>query len=164
MTSQKYFEEAWNNRKLVGGALKAAHVRPDYHLYEDLLQDGVILYADMLRKLDGQKPRTEIDKLSFKKILWQTIDALRREQRVFEHNTAIDEAYDLGEAAAWNNLVALKNEAKKLSQLEQVILFEHLLEKKTITQLVEECGVPRITLKRLKKQLLGKLRAVMEPK
>ena len=24
MTSQKYFEEAWNNRKLVGGALKAS--------------------------------------------------------------------------------------------------------------------------------------------
>lgn len=67
MTSQKYFEEAWKNRKLVGGALKAAHVRPDYHLYEDLLQEGVILYAEMLRKLDGQKVRSEIDKLSFKR-------------------------------------------------------------------------------------------------
>lgn len=162
MTSQKYFEEAWKNRKLVGGALKAAHVRPDYHLYEDLLQEGVILYAEMLRKLDGQKTRTEIDKLSFKNLLWHIIDTLRREQRVCERNTAIDKAYDLGEAAAWDNLVALKNEAKKLSHLEQVILFEHLLEEKTITQLVEECGVPRITLKRLKKQLLGKLRAVME--
>lgn len=162
MTSQKYFEEAWKNRKLVGGALKAAHVRPDYHLYEDLLQEGVILYAEMLCKLDGQKTRTEIDKLSFKKLLWHIIDTLRREQRVCERNTAIDKAYDLGEAAAWDNLVALKNEAKKLSHLEQVILFEHLLEKKTITQLVEECGVPRITLKRLKKQLLGKLRNVME--
>ena len=162
MTSQKYFEEAWKNRKLIGGALKAAHVRPDYQLYEDLLQDGVILYADMLSKIDGQKTRNEIDKLSFKKVLWHIIDILRREQRVCERNTAIDKAYDLGEAAAWDNLVALKNEAKKLSQLEQVILFEHLLEKKTITQLVEECGVPRITLKRLKKRLLGKLRAVME--
>ena len=70
--------------------------------------------------------------------------------------------YDLGEAAAWDNLVALKNEAKKITQREQEILFEHLLEKKTITQLVEECGVPRITLKRLKKQLLRKLRNVME--
>ena len=162
MTSQKDFEEALKNRKLVGGALKSAHVRPDYHLYEDLLQEGVILYAKMLSKLDGQKTRTEIDKLSFKKLLWHIIDTLRLEQRVCEHNTTIDEVYNLGEAAAWNNLVALKNEAKKLSQLEQVILFEHLLEKKTITQLVEECGVPRITLKRLKKQLLGKLRAVME--
>lgn len=150
MTSQKYFEEAWKNRKLVGGALKAAHVRPDYHLYEDLLQEGVILYAEMLRKLDGQK------------VLWQTIDALRREQRVCERNTAIDEAYDLGKTEAWDNLVALKDEVNKLSQLEQVILFEHLLEKKTITQLVKECGIPRITLKRLKKQLLGKLRNVME--
>lgn len=120
------------------------------------------MYAEMLRKLDGQKTRSEIDKLSFKKVLWQTIDALRREQRVCERNTAIDEAYDLGKTEAWNNLVALKNEIKKLNQLEQVILFEHLLEKKTITQLVEECGIPRITLKRLKKQLLGKLRNVME--
>ena len=120
------------------------------------------MYAEMLRKLDGQNTRTEIDKLSFKKLLWHIIDTLRRELRVCERNTAIDKAYDLGEAAAWDNLVALKNEAKKLSHLEQVILFEHLLEKKTITQLVEECGVPRITLKRLKKQLLGKLRAVME--
>ena len=109
MTSQKYFEEAWKNRKLVGGALKAAHVRPDYHLYEDLLQDGVILYADMLSKLDGQKTRNEIDKLSFKKVLWHIIDTLRREQRVCERNTTIDKAYDLGEAAAWDNLVALKS-------------------------------------------------------
>ena len=148
MTSQKYFEEAWKNRKLVGGALKAAHVRPDYYLYEDLLQEGVILYAEMLRKLDGQKTRTEIDKLSFKKLLWHIIDTLRREQRVCERNTAIDKAYDLGEAAAWDNLVAINNEAKKLSHLEQVILFEHVLEKKTIAKLVEECGVPRNTLKR----------------
>ena len=70
--------------------------------------------------------------------------------------------YDLGEAAAWDNLVALKNEAKKLSQLEQVIRFEQLLDKKTVTQLVEECGVPRIKQKQLKKQLLQKLRNVME--
>lgn len=116
----------------------------------------------MLHKLDGQKTRNDIDKLSFKKILWQTIDILRREQRVCEHNAAIDEAYDLGETASWDNLVALKNEVKKLSQLEQVILFDHLLERKTITQLVEECGVPRITLKRLKKQLLQKLHALLE--
>ena len=101
-------------------------------------------------------------KICCKKVLWQTIDALRREQRVCEHNTAIDEAYDLGEAATWDNLVALKNEVKNLSQLEQVILFEHLFERKNITQLVEECGVPRITLKRLKKQLLQKLHVLLE--
>src|SRR5699024_11416053 len=131
MTSQKYFEEAWKNRKLVGGALKAAHVRPDYHLYEDLLQEGVILYAEMLRKLDGQKTRTEIDKLSFKKLLWHIIDTLRREQRVCERNTAIDKAYDLCEAAAWDKLVALKNEANKLIHLEQVFLFVNLLVMRT---------------------------------
>ena len=40
MISQNSFRKAWENRKLVGGALKAAHVRPDYHLYEDLFQEG----------------------------------------------------------------------------------------------------------------------------
>lgn len=40
MISQNSFKKAWENRKLVGGALKAAHVRPDYHLYEDLFQEG----------------------------------------------------------------------------------------------------------------------------
>lgn len=67
MTSQKYFEEAWKNRKLVGGALKAAHVRPDYHLYEDLLQEGVILYAEMLRKLDGKRFAVRLISLASKR-------------------------------------------------------------------------------------------------
>ena len=51
MISQNSFRNAWENRKLVGGALKAAHVRPDYHLYEDLFQEGLIVYAEMLEEM-----------------------------------------------------------------------------------------------------------------
>lgn len=69
MISQNSFRKAWENRKLVAGALKAAHVRPDYHLYEDLFQEGLIVYAEMLEELATNKARTEIDKLSFKKVL-----------------------------------------------------------------------------------------------
>lgn len=124
MISQNSFRKAWENRKLVGGALKAAHVRPDYHLYEDLFQEGLVIYAEMLEELATDKARTEIDKLSFK--LWQTLNRLKREQRVCERNTDMNEAYDLGEEAYWNNLVVLKQEVNKLSKMEQVIFYDHL--------------------------------------
>lgn len=126
MISQNSFRKAWENRKLVGGALKAAHVRPDYHLYDDLFQEGLIVYAEMLEELAIDKARTEIDKLSFKKVLWQTLNRLKREQRVCERNTDMNEAYDLGKEADWNNLVVLKQEVNKLSKMEQVIFYDHL--------------------------------------
>ena len=126
MISQNSFRKAWENRKLVGGALKAAHVRPDYHLYYDLFQEGLIVYAEMLEELATDKASTEIDKLSFKKVLWQTLNWLKREQRVCERNTDMNEAYDLGEEADWNNLVVLKQEVNKLSKMEQVIFYDHL--------------------------------------
>ena len=126
MISQNSFRKAWENRKLVGGALKAAHVRPDYHLYYDLFQEGLIVYAEILEELATDKARTEIDKLSFEKVLWQTLNRLKREQRVCERNTDMNEAYDLGEEADWNNLVVLKQEVNKLSKMEQVIFYDHL--------------------------------------
>ena len=80
----------------------------------------------MLEELATDKARTEIDKLSFKKVLWQTLNRLKREQRVCERNTDMNEAYDLGEEADWNNLVVLKQEVNKLSKMEQVIFYDHL--------------------------------------
>ena len=158
MISQNSFRKAWENRKLVGGALKAAHVRPDYHLYYDLFQEGLIVYVEMLEELATDKARTEIDKLSFKKVLWQTLNRLKREQRVCERNTDMNEAYDLGEEADWNNLVVLKQEVNKLSKMEQVILF---ISNKKITELAAEYGISRRTLTRLKHDLLMKLRKML---
>ncbi|CDI57777.1 sigma-70 family RNA polymerase sigma factor [Lactobacillus helveticus] len=160
MISQNSFRKAWENRKLVGGALKAAHVRPDYHLYEDLFQEGLIVYAEMLEELATNKARTEIDKLSFKKVLWRTLNRLKREQRVCERSTNMDEAYDLGEEADWNNLVVLKQEVNKLSKMEQVIFYDHLLSNKKITELAAEYRIARRTLTRLKHDLF-KLRKML---
>ncbi|NRO32066.1 hypothetical protein IMAU60211_00158 [Lactobacillus helveticus] len=161
MISQNSFRKAWENRKLVGGALKAAHVRPDYHLYEDLFQEGLIVYAEMLEELATNKALTEIDKLSFKKVLWRTLNRLKCEQRVCERSTNMDEAYDLGEEADWNNLVVLKQEVNKLSKMEQVIFYDHLLSNKKITELAAEYGTSRRTLTRLKHDLLVKLRKML---
>ncbi|WP_308570739.1 hypothetical protein [uncultured Lactobacillus sp.] len=95
-------------------------------MYDDLFQEGLIVYAEMLEELATDKARTEIDKLSFKKVLWQPLNRLKREQRVCERNTDMNEAYDLGEEADWNNLVVLKQEVNKLSKMEQVIFYDHL--------------------------------------
>ena len=156
MISQNSFRKAWENRKLVGGALKAAHVRPDYHLYEDLFQEGLVIYDEMLEELATEKACTEIDKLSFKKVLWQTLNRLKRER-----NTDMDEAYDLGEEADWNNLVVLKQEVNKLTEMEQIIFYEHLLSGKKITQLAVEYSTSRRTLTRLKHDLLVKFRKML---
>lgn len=79
-------------------------------------------------------------RIYFKKVLWQTLNRLKRKQRVCERNTDMDEAYDLGEKADWNNLVVLKREVNKLTEMEQIIFYEHLLSDKKITQLAAEYG------------------------
>lgn len=161
MTKQKYFIESWKNKKLIGGALKAAHVRPDYHLYEDLFQEGLILYAEMLEQLASEKTCTEIDKLSFKKIIWQTLNRLHKEQLNCEWNTDIEEAYDLGEIKDLDNLVILKGEIKEFSEIERLILLEHLIGNSTLRQLSAEYEIPRRSLTRTKHNLLEKLREIL---
>lgn len=42
MVTERNFIKAWENRRLVAGAIKAAGVRADYQDYADLLQDGVM--------------------------------------------------------------------------------------------------------------------------
>lgn len=161
MNTKEYFVVAWKNRKLVGGALKAAHVRPDYHLYEDLFQEGLILYAEMLEQLSSEKSRTEIDKLSFKKILWQTLNRLHKEQLHCERNTDVEHAYDLGESKNLDNLVILKNVVMELSEIERLILLEHLIGNSTLKQLSTKHAIPRRSLTRIKHDLLSKLREIL---
>lgn len=89
MIREESFIKAWENRRLVGGAIKAAGVRRDYQDYADLFQDGVLIYAGMIEESPGQN----MDKLAFKKILWHTLDELRKIQRR-EKNQEIDNAKD----------------------------------------------------------------------
>ena len=159
MISQENFIKAWENKRLVAGALKVASVRYDYVNYEDLMQDGVLLYAQLLEKWPD-KNREEVDKLAFRKIIWQTIDELRKIQRHEERNTTMEGEVELTNTVSldWNCLLVLKDEIKKLDEIESMILFNHLLANKTITQLARESGLARVTLQRNKRKLLQKLR------
>ena len=159
MIKEENFIKAWENRRLVCGAIKAAGVRKDYQEYADLVQDGVLIYAGMLEKSQGQ----DIDRLAFKKILWHTLDELRKVQRREERSEEINNELELNkEKIEWDNLIILKDKVEELNGIEKLVFFEHLLAQKEITNLVEVAGCSRRTLQRVKKNLLFKLKQALK--
>lgn len=159
MIKEESFIKAWENRRLVCGAIKAAGVRKDYQEYADLVQDGVLIYAGMLEK----SPDQDIDRLAFKKILWHTLDELRKVQRREERSEEINNELELKkEKIEWDNLIILKDKVKELNGIEELVFFEHLLAQKEITNLVEVAGCSRRTLQRVKKGLLLKLKNALK--
>ena len=159
MIKEENFIKAWENRRLIYGAIKAAGVRKDYQEYADLIQDGVLIYAGMLEKSQDH----DIDRLAFKKILWHTLDELRKFQRREERSEEINnELAFKKEKIEWNNLIILKNKVKKLNEIEKLVFFKHLLAQKEITNLVEVAGCSRQTLQRVKMGLLLKLKNALK--
>ena len=159
MIKEESFIKAWENRRLVCGAIKAAGVRKDYQEYADLVQDGVLIYAGMLEKSQGQN----IDRLAFKKILWHTLDELRKVQRREERSEEINNELEFKkEKIEWDNLIILKDKVQELNGIEKLVFFEHMLAQKEITNLVEVAGCSRRTLQRVKKNLLVKLKNALK--
>ena len=159
MIKEESFIKAWENQRLVCGAIKAAGVRKDYQEYADLVQDGVLIYAGMLEKSGDQ----DIDRLAFKKVLWHTLDELRKIQRREERSEEINNELKFKkEKIEWDNLIILKDKVKELNGIEKLVFFEHLLAQKEITNLVEVAGCSRRTLQRVKKNLLVKLKNALK--
>lgn len=159
MIKEENFIKAWENRRLVCGSIKAAGVRKDYQEYADLIQDGVLIYAGMLENSQDH----DIDRLAFKKILWHTLDELRKVQRREERSEEIDNELEFKkEKIEWDNLIILKDKVKELNGIEKLVFFEHLLAQKEITNLVEVAGCSRRTLQRVKKNLLVKLKNALK--
>ena len=159
MIKEENFIKAWENRRLVCGAIKAAGVRKDYQEYADLVQDGVLIYAGMLEKSQDH----DIDRLAFKKVLWHTLDELRKIQRREERSEEINNELEFKkEKIEWDNLIILKDKVEELNGIEKLVFFEHLLAQKEITNLVEVAGCSRRTLQRVKKNLLFKLKQALK--
>ena len=158
---KKAFITAWQNQKLVRGALKSAHVRMDYTNYEDFLQEGIIIYAEMLTRL-ANRARTEVDRLSFRKIIWHTLDLLRKQKRITEQEIVFDSTEQVGLLDNWNNHLALEQELPQLTQVERMLFFDHLLGGQTISALAQKTGINRVQLQRLKRDLLYHLREVLD--
>lgn len=159
MIKEENFIKAWENRRLVCGAIKAAGVRKYYQEYADLVQDGVLIYAGMLENSQDH----DIDRLVFKKILWHTLDELRKIQRREERSEEINNELEFKkEKIEWDNLIILKDKVQELNGIEKLVFFEHLLAQKEITNLVEVAGFSRRTLQRVKKNLLVKLKNALK--
>ena len=159
MIKEENFSKAWENRRLVCGAIKDTGVRKDYQEYADLIQDGVLIYAGILEK----SPDQDIDRLAFKKIIWHTLDELRKVQRREEKSEEINNELEFKkEKVEWDNLIILKNKVKELNEIEKLVFFEHLLAQKEITNLVEVAGCSRQTLQKVKKGLLLKLKNALK--
>lgn len=158
--NQQAFLTAWDNQKLVKGALKAAHVRVDYTNYEDLFQEGILIYAEMLTKF-ADKKRSEVDRLSFRKIIWHTIDLLRKRQRQSEEEIAFDSLTE-ELTTNWNNQLVLKGELVRMNEIEKLLFINHLIGGQTISSLAQEAHVSRVQLQRIKHNLLIHLREILE--
>ena len=159
MIKEESFIKAWENLRLVCGAIKDAGVRKDYQEYADLVQDGVLIYAGMLEKSQDH----DIDRFAFKKILWHTLDELRKVQRREERSEEINNELEFKkEKIEWDNLIILKDKVQELNGIEKLVFFEHLLAQKEITNLVEVAGCLRRTLQRVKKNLLVKLKNALK--
>ena len=114
--SQENFLTAFNNKKLIRGALKYAHVYPSSNNYEDYFQEGVLVYAHLL-EIYKDKERSEIDKLAFNKIVWKITDELRKLMRNKERSVDFDDAMEVADKISWDNLVWLEFEVEKMTEL-----------------------------------------------
>ena len=120
MIKEESFIKAWENRRLVCGAIKDAGVRKDYQEYADLIQDGVLIYAGILEK----SPDQDIDRLAFKKIIWHTLDELRKVQRHEERSEEINNELEFKkEKVEWDNLIILKDKVQELNGIEKLVFF-----------------------------------------
>ena len=159
--SQKNFLTAWENKKLVYGVMKKLHIYKNHSNYEDLFQDGICIYAQMLEEYPDMS-REEVDKLSFRKILWNITDQLRKIQRTDNHRCNVLGCVNMAEAIHWDDLILIKDEVNKMSEIEQVIFFEHLLSERSFSSPVIRYGINRKQLQRLKHKLLIKLQCTLK--
>ena len=128
MIKEESFIKAWENRRLVCGAIKAAGVRKDYQEYADLVQDGGVIYAGMLEKSQDH----DIDRLAFKKILWHTLDELRKVQRREERSEEINNELEFKKKFEWNNLIIFKDKVQELNGIEKLVFFNIYSHKKKL--------------------------------
>lgn len=159
--SQKNFIIAWENKKLIHGALKYAHVRQDYVHYEDLYQNAVLLYAEML-ETNPEMDREKLDKLAFRKIIWRTLNELHKIKLQSERWAAEEDAMELTEENNLDDLIVLKDELEQMEELERAIFLENIIFHKKMSEVKEEYDVCRVTLQRRKRKLLKELREVLK--
>lgn len=169
--SNESFSIALANQGLVYGAVKAAGVFPRSFDYEDYIQDGLITYAmfiDNNSKRDNGVKLTsdEVNRLAFRKIVWQTIDALRRQKFLSDiSDFSLDEDFSEKEESFNNGsfkyviLYTQIDEAfNRLNNFDRIILTEHFLRGKKLKDISATYGVSLQTVTRARRRVRDYLR------
>lgn len=164
--SNESFSIALANQGLVYGAVKAAGVFPRSFDYEDYIQDGLITYAmfiDNNSKRDNGVKLTsdEVNRLAFRKIVWQTIDALRRQKFLSDiSDFSFDEDFSEKEESFNNGsfkyviLYTQIDEAfNRLNNFDRIILTEHFLRGKKLKDISATYGVSLQTVTRARRRV-----------
>ena len=169
--SNESFSIALANQGLVYGEVKAAGVFPRSFDYEDYIQDGLITYAmfiDNNSKRDNGVKLTsdEVNRLAFRKIVWQTIDALRRQKFLSDiSDFSLDEDFSEKEESFNNGsfkyviLYTQIDEAfNRLNNFDRIILTEHFLRGKKLKDISATYGVSLQTVTRARRRVRDYLR------
>lgn len=163
MNLKEGFNYAIENERLVHGALKKVGVSFIHPDYEDLLQEGLITFAKMVRDFGIDYPNLHLQ--VFQRIKWQTIDFLRRDQKINERNEVFDDYdfslfYENKDIDFW---LMIQELSQDFSQLEMLIFKEHLLNGVTLSRLARENPLSLRQLHRVKKGLISKLFYLTKP-
>jgi hypothetical protein len=143
------WQTVWNNRGLVYGAVKRAGISRDDRDYEDLIQAGLILYAEMLAKSNSQLNHG----LIFQAVKWRSLDYVRR------RNYRPEGINERGRHLSPADYLTIEAMLPSFSQLELLIFQEHLLAGVNLRQLVTISGVSYRTLKRTKSNICRRFRS-----
>lgn len=143
--------------------LKTIGVQRQYHNYEDLLNEGIILYAECLEALDTvQLTAKDKDKIAFTKIKWRIIDQLRKHKKYNEQQNIADYPQISFIIPQHDNFLLLQDEIKSMSPTERLIFSQHWINNKTITEISQQYNLSRSTLQRNKAALRLRLREKLQ--
>lgn len=144
------WQTAWDNRGLIYGALKRAGIQTSDRDYEDLVQEGLIFYAQCL----ASKQDPDLG-LIFQKLCWRSLDYLRK------RSGAQCPPPEYHQPLSLHDYLALEAALPQLTRQELWLLRRHLLNGESLVRLSREANCSCRTLRRVKGELCRHLRSIL---
>lgn len=142
------WQTVWDNRGLVYGAVKRAGISRTDRDYEDVIQNGLLLYASMLAENNQSDPG-----LIFQIIKWRSLDYIRARNRKIENFNGQNRRLSPAD------YLTIEAMLQDFSRLELLIFQKHLLAGERLKNLSEISGYSYRTLVRTKSQLCQRFRS-----
>ncbi|MBA1434277.1 sigma-70 family RNA polymerase sigma factor [Bombilactobacillus bombi] len=156
---QTGFELAKANQRVIYGALKRAGVYRSNYLYEDLVQEAYLTYAQTWTQVD--LTAAEFQHYVFQRIVWRTLDLLRHERFRQDHSELNELLLDPQADDLQLLEYQLSQLLPKLTTIECQILNHHLIQQQKLAPLAQQLGVTPRYLRKVRAQLKAKLQYLL---